>query len=243
MIGIRLENVTKRFGETAALDSLSLDIAPGEFVVVVGPSGCGKTTMLRCIAGLEELDGGDLYIDGIWANEIRVGHRPVQMIFQSLALWPHMRVMEEGRYSNLTLGLRVRNWTVDQIRERVNSVSRRVGLERSLHGRLPQQLSGGQQQRVALARALTTEPGVYLMDEPMSSLDPPTRVQMREEITRVHREVGATTLYVTHNMADAFAMADRVVMMNDGKVVQVGTVEQLRTHPANDWVTAFLNSS
>ena len=243
MIGICLTNVTKRYGQTAALDGLSLDIAPGEFIVVVGPSGCGKTTMLRCIAGLEEIDEGDLYIDEVWANEIRVGKRPVQMIFQSLALWPHMRVMEEGRYSNLSLGLRVRNWTEDQIRRRVNDVSRRVGIDRALHGRLPRELSGGQQQRVALARALTTEPGIYLMDEPMSNLDPPARVQMREEITRVHREIGATTLYVTHNMADAFAMADRVVMMDSGKVVQVDTVEQLRAHPANDWVSAFLNSS
>ncbi len=243
MGGLRLDRVSKWFGDTPALDNLSLEVAPGEFIVVVGPSGSGKTTMLRCIAGLEPLDSGDIYIDGVWANEIHVGKRNVQMIFQSLALWPHMSVMDEKSYTNLSLPLKVRNWTRDQIRDRISEVGRRVGLDPRLHPRRPQELSGGQQQRVALARALTTAPGTFLMDEPMAHLDPPTRVKLRLEIREIHAEVGATTIYVTHNMADAFAMADRVVMMNDGRIVQVGSVGQLREQPANQWVTDFLNSS
>jgi ABC-type sugar transport system ATPase subunit len=241
--GLRLDRASKWFGDTPALDSVSLEVAPGEFVVVVGPSGSGKTTMLRSIAGLERLDSGDIYLDGVLANEIPVGKRNVQMIFQSLALWPHMSVMDDKAYTNLSLPLKIRNWTVDQIRDRVSEVGRRVGLDQRLHARRPQELSGGQQQRVALARALTTMPGTYLMDEPMAHLDPPTRVKLRQEIRDIHVEVGATTIYVTHNMADAFAMADRVVMMSDGRIVQVGTVNQLREHPVNQWVTDFLNSS
>ena len=167
----------------------------------------------------------------------------MQIIFQSLALWPHMKVMEANKFSNLTLGLKVRNWTVDQIRSRISKVSKRVGLEDSLHSRLPQQLSGGQQQRVAIARALTTDPGIYLMDEPMSNLDPITRVNMRQEIKRIHKEVSATTLYVTHNINDAFAMADRIVMMDEGTVIQTGTREELKSNPLNEWVVDFLNSA
>ena len=243
MNGISLVNVTKSYNGILALRNLNLHVAPGEFIVVVGPSGSGKTTMLRCIAGLEEINSGDLFIGGVYSNNVKVGKRPVQIIFQSLALWPHMKVMEDRKFSNLTLGLKVRNWTVNQIRSRVSKVSERVGLDASLHNRLPQQLSGGQQQRVAIARALTTDPGIYLMDEPMSNLDPITRVNMRQEIKRIHKEVAATTLYVTHNINDAFAMADRVVMMNEGSVVQIGTVEELKTNPINEWVNDFLNSS
>ena len=240
---IALVNVSKFYGDVRALHHLNLDVESGEFVVVLGPSGSGKTTMLRCIAGLEEVDAGDLFIGGVYSNDVQLGKRPVQIIFQSLALWPHMRVMEEGKFSNLTLGLKVRNWTLSRIRSRVMKVSDKVGIDTSLYNRRPHQLSGGQQQRVAIARALTTEPGIYLMDEPMSNLDPITRVKMRQEIKRIHKEVGATTIYVTHNINDAIAMADRVVMMNDGTVVQAGTVEELKKSPVNEWVISFLNSS
>ena len=243
MNGISLVNVSKSYNGINALSNLNLQIASGEFIVIVGPSGSGKTTLLRCIAGLEDIDEGELFIGGVYSNDIKVGKRPVQIIFQSLALWPHMKVMEANKFSNLTLGLKVRNWTVDQIRSRISKVSKRVGLEDSLHSRLPQQLSGGQQQRVAIARALTTDPGIYLMDEPMSNLDPITRVNMRQEIKRIHKEVSATTLYVNHNINDAFAMADRIVMMDEGTVIQTGTREELQSNPLNEWVADFLNSA
>ena len=265
MTEIRLEQITKYFGKShkrvsadvlgdrtvsddgriVAVDHFSLTVHSGEFMVLVGPSGCGKTTLLRMITGLEDPDYGHIYLGGIWANEIPVGRRNVQLIFQSLALWPHMTVMDDqqDKWSNLSFALKVRRWTAEQIRARVSDVSRRVGLDRDLYARKPYQLSGGEGQRVALARAMTSDPKIYLMDEPLSSLDPPSRMKMRREIRRIHEEGGATTLYVTHNMSDAFAMADRIAMMRDGKLVQVGTLDELHADPADEFVTEFLMSS
>ena len=243
MVDVRLANVTKRYDGVSALDDFSLSVASGEFMVVVGPSGSGKTTMLRCIAGLDEPDSGDIFIGGRWANDIPIGKRDVQMIFQTLALWPHMRVLNEQKWSNVSFPLRVRGWAVEQVRERVGSVARRVGLNRWMYDRRPDELSGGERQRVALARALTAMPSVYLMDEPMSNMDPIARVRMREEIKTIHRDIGATTLYVTHNMADARAMADRVAMMDEGRIVQVGTIDELEHQPLSPWVTAFLRTA
>ncbi|MDA1215819.1 MAG: ABC transporter ATP-binding protein [Chloroflexi bacterium] len=243
MADIGLVRVTKHFGDVAAVDDLSLEIPSGEFLVVVGPSGCGKTTLLRLIAGLEEMDSGHIYLDGVWANETRVGKRNVQMIFQSLALWPHMKVLDPKHYSNVSLPLRVRQWTVDQINTRVKNVARRVGLGEDKFDRKPDELSGGERQRVALARAMTTAPGVFLMDEPLTSLDPPARVEMRKEILNLHKELGSTFVFVTHNMSDAFTMADRIAMMRDGRLVQVGTAEELWKNPADEFVREFLRSS
>jgi ABC-type sugar transport system ATPase subunit len=243
MAEVGLVRVTKQFGDVTAVNDLSLEIPSGEFLVIVGPSGCGKTTLLRLIAGLEMLDSGHIYLDGVWSNETGVGKRNVQMIFQSLALWPHMKVLDPRHYSNVTLPLRVRQWTVDQINTRVKNVARRVGLGEDKFERKPDELSGGERQRVAMARAMTTAPGVFLMDEPMASLDPPARVEMRKEILALHRELGSTFLYVTHNMSDAFAMADRIAMMRDGRIVQVGSAEELWKNPADEFVHEFLRSS
>jgi multiple sugar transport system ATP-binding protein len=240
---IRLDHVVKRFGKVLALDELTLHVTAGEMLVVVGPSGCGKTTMLRIIAGLETPDTGDVYIGSQWANELPPGKRNLQMIFQSLALWPHMKVLDERGDTNISYPLRVNKWSIEAIANRVREVTHRVGLDRSLFNRKPDDLSGGQRQRVALARALTTAPAIYLMDEPLTSLDPPARVKMREEIKRIHQELGATTLFVTHNMTDAFAMADRIAMMRDGKIVQIGTPQQLKDSPADNFVREFLESA
>ena len=242
MADVGIVRATKHFGSVTAVDDLSLDVPSGEFLVIVGPSGCGKTTLLRLIAGLETLDSGHVYLDGVWSNEIGVGKRNVQMIFQSLALWPHMKILDPKHYSNISLPLRVRQWTVDQISTRVMNVARRVGLGEDKFNRKPDELSGGERQRVALARAMTTAPGVFLMDEPLSSLDPPARVEMRNEILHLHRELRSTFLYVTHNMSDAVAMADRIALMRDGHIVQVGTSEELWNQPVDEFVREFLRS-
>lgn len=239
---VRVERLTKRFGTVLALDEFSLEVGSGEFLVLVGPSGCGKTTLLRLIAGLEQQDGGHIYLGGELVDHVPVGKRNVQMIFQSYALWPHLRVFHARAYSNLSLPLKVRGWSAERIAALVDDVARRVGLERQLFERRPDQLSAGQRQRVALARAMTTSPHVLLMDEPITNLDPPARVKVRQEIKALHRQLGATTLYVTHHLADALAMADRIALMRDGRLVQVGDWDYLRRHPADPFVRDFLLS-
>jgi multiple sugar transport system ATP-binding protein len=239
---LRLTGLSKNFGDVVAVENFTLWVDSREFLVLVGPSGCGKTTLLRLVAGLERQDSGHILIDGVLADDIPAGKRNVQMIFHNYALWPHMKVMDEKSYSNLSLPLKVRKWAVEQIGERVNEVTRRVGLERELFGRKPTQLSAGQQQRVALSRSMTTAPRVMLMDEPITNLDPPSRVKVRHEIKKLHREMETTTLYVTHNMSDAFVMADRIALMRDGTLVQVGTEQELRQHPRDDFVRDFLAS-
>lgn len=242
MIEVRLEAVNKRFGDVVAVSNVTLKVGKGEFLVLVGPSGCGKTTLLRLIAGLEDLDSGHIYLGDVWANEVPVGKRNVQMIFQSYALWPHLKVMDEKGYSNISFPLKVRKWVQERIVNRTDEITRRVGLGRELFSRRPNELSAGQQQRVALSRAITTSPQVFLMDEPMANLDPPSRVRVRQEIKQLHRELGTTTILVTHIMADAFAMGDRIALMRDGRLVQVGTAEELHQHPADEFVSDFLRS-
>ena len=244
MSSIRLVRVTKKFpeGSTPAVDELDLDVAPGEFVAIMGESGAGKTTVLRLIAGLEEEDAGDIFLNDQWMNDVGVGRRPVQMIFQSLALWPHMKVMDDRGYSNLSFPLKIRRWTPGQILDRVRGVTQRVGLREELFPRRPDELSGGERQRVALARAMVTESKIFLMDEPLSSLDPISRPKMRTEIRRVHDELHATTLYVTHNVSDATDMADRIAVMREGKVVQIATYKQLRDAPVEPYVSELLSA-
>ncbi len=239
---VRLVRLTKHFGQVTALDNLSLDVHSGEFMVIVGTSGSGKTTLLRVIAGLESQDSGHVYLGDTWANSVPVGKRNVQMIFQNYALWPHMQVYDPKKFTNISFPLKVREWATDRIATWVRGIVDRVGLEDQLFTRKPDQLSAGQRQRVALARAMTTSPQVFLMDEPITNLDPPSRMRVREEIKRLHNELGATTLYVTHNMADAFEMGDRIAMMHDGKVLQVGTREELQDSPVNDYVREFVHS-
>lgn len=245
MSGIRVLRLQFQYPktETRAVDIGDFLVEAGEFVAVMGESGSGKTTLLRLIAGLEQPDQGEIYIGGAYMNDVPVGRRPVQLIFQSLALWPHLRVMDERSYSNLSLPLKVRRWTEAQIAARVGSVSRRVGLKEELYPRKPDELSGGERQRVALARAMVTETKTFLMDEPLSSLDPISRPKMRAEVRRLHDELGATTLYVTHSIADARAMADRIAVIRDGRIIRTGTYEELTEASGDEYISLLLSSS
>ena len=237
-----LDRVTKRFGKVVAVDNLSLEIRHRESLVIVGPSGCGKTTTLRLISGLDVPDNGDIYIGGERVNDLDVSRRGVHMVFPSFALWPHMRVMDEKGFSNLSFPLKVRKWMGDRIKDRTLEVTQKVGIEEKLFKRKPDQLSEGQKQKVAIGRAIVVVPRVLLMDEPMSNIDPPSRLKVREEILRVHREVDTTTVYVTHNMADAMSMADRIAVMKDGRMVQVGTPREIYHQPVDGFVSDFVRS-
>jgi multiple sugar transport system ATP-binding protein len=242
VVPLSLRRLTKRFGSVTAVDQANLDINGGEFLVIVGESGCGKTTTLRLIAGLEQPDGGTIFINGTPVNDVPVGQRGVQMIFQNFALWPHMKVFDEQRYSNLSLPLRVRKWSSDKITEFLRPLAWKIGIEESFFKRKPTELSGGQQQRVALGRAMVTSPRVMLMDEPLSNIDPPNRLKMRQEILAFHKENRLTTLYVTHNLADGIALADRIAVMHEGRFEQADTPEQLMRNPVNDYVADFFKA-
>ena len=242
MVPLSLRRLTKRFGSVTAVDQANLDVNGGEFLVIVGESGCGKTTTLRLIAGLEQPDGGTIFINGAPVNDVAVGQRGVQMIFQNFALWPHMKVFDEQRYSNLSLPLRVRKWSNDKITEFLRPLAWKIGIEESFFKRKPTELSGGQQQRVALGRAMVTSPRVMLMDEPLSNIDPPNRLKMRQEILAFHKENRLTTLYVTHNLADGIALADRIAVMHEGRFEQADTPEQLMRNPINEYVADFFKA-
>ena len=217
-----------------AVHDFNLDIEQGEFVVFVGPSGCGKSTTLRMIAGLEQISKGDFYINGKRANEMGPRDREVAMVFQSYALYPHMSV-----YDNLAFGLSLQGVDEDVIDAKVKDIARILGLTDYLE-RKPRALSGGQRQRVAVGRAIIRKVGIFLMDEPLSNLDAKQRVTMRSEITDIHRKVGATTIYVTHDQTEAMTMADRIVVMKDGYVQQIGTPYDLYFNPVNTFVAGFI---
>lgn len=242
MVALALRKITKRFGSVTAVDQANLDVEAGEFLVIVGESGCGKTTTLRLIAGLEKLDSGTIFINGVAVNDVPVGRRGVQMIFQNFALWPHMKVFDEQRYSNLSLPLRVRKWSNDKIAEFLRPLAWKIGIEESFFKRKPAELSGGEQQRVALGRAMATSPRILLMDEPLSNIDPPNRLKMRGEIMRFHKEHRLTTLYVTHNLADGIALADRIAVMHEGRFEQADTPENLMRQPATPYVADFFRA-
>jgi multiple sugar transport system ATP-binding protein len=242
VVSLSLRGLTKRFGSVVAVNEANLDVNSGEFLVVVGASGCGKTTMLRLIAGLEKPDTGAIFIGAVPVNDVAVGRRGVQMIFQNFALWPHMKVFDERVYTNLTLPLKVRKWSSDKIAEFLRPLARRLGIEESFFRRKPGELSGGEQQRVALGRAMATSPRILLMDEPLSNIDPPNRLKMRGEIKKFHEEHHLTTIYVTHNMPDGVALADRVAIMRNGRFEQVDTPEHLMRHPATDYVADFFRA-
>jgi len=242
MASLSLRGLTKSFGTVLAVDRAILDVRSGEFLVIVGESGCGKTTALRLISGLETPDSGTIFIGGVPVNDIPVGRRSVQMIFQSYALWPHMKVFDKRGYTNLSLPLKVRKWSSEKISEFLRPLAGKLGIEESFFQRKPSELSGGQQQRVALGRAMTTSPSILLMDEPLSNIDPPNRLKMRREILAFHREHRLTTLYVTHNLADGIALADRIAVMRRGRFEQVGTAENLMREPATDYVADFFKA-
>src|SRR3954449_6901504 len=236
MAGVRFERVGKRFGPVEAVRELSLEIADGEFMVLVGPSGSGKTTALRMLAGLESVSDGEVSIGGRVVNRVAPRERDIAMVFQDYALYPQMTV-----FDNLAFGLRRRKVQADEIKRRVGEAARVLDIEPLLE-RKPGQLSGGQAQRVALGRALVREPQVFLMDEPLSNLDAKLRTQTRGEIRRLQQEVGVTTVYVTHDQVEAMTMGDRIAVMNDGVLEQVGTPEELYERPANRFVAGFIGS-
>ena len=217
-----------------AVHNFNLEIEQGEFIIFVGPSGCGKSTTLRMIAGLEDISKGEFYIDGKYANEMRPRERGVAMVFQSYALYPHLSV-----YDNLAFGLSLQGIDDDIIDERVKATAKILGLTDYLD-RKPRALSGGQRQRVAVGRAIIRKVGIFLMDEPLSNLDAKQRVTMRSEITDIHKKVGSTTIYVTHDQTEAMTMADRIVVMKDGYIQQVGTPFDLYFQPVNQFVAGFI---
>ena len=236
MARIALRNVEKRYDATLVLHDCNLDIADHEFIVLVGPSGSGKTTLLRIIAGLEHVSAGELLFDDVRVNDVDVGDRDVAMVFQNYGLYPHMSV-----YDNMAFGLRRRKLPVADIDERVRRTARLLGVE-PLLARRPRQLSGGQRQRVALGRAIVRDPAVFLLDEPLSNLDAHLRVQMRAEILKVHRAVDATAVYVTHDQVEALTMGDRIVVMNGGRIHQVGTPGELYDRPVDRFVASFIGT-
>ncbi len=234
MASLTIRNLTKTFGEGTVVDDVSIDIADGEFVVLVGPSGCGKSTTLRMIAGLEGIDSGSITIGGRPVNEFHPADRDVAMVFQSYALYPHMSV-----YDNISYGLRRRHLPKEEIAARVERVVAMLKLD-DLLKRRPAQLSGGQRQRVALGRAIVRQPAVFLMDEPLSNLDAKLRVEMRGELSRLHNELGVTTVYVTHDQVEAMTMGSRIVVMNNGRIEQIGEPLDVYHHPASLFVARFL---
>ncbi|WP_380058905.1 ABC transporter ATP-binding protein (plasmid) [Falsihalocynthiibacter sp. SS001] len=236
MSSVVLKNLKKSYGAFDVIKGVDLDIQPEEFVVFVGPSGCGKSTMLRMIAGLEEITGGELYIGDRLSNDIDASKRGIAMVFQSYALYPHMTVAE-----NMGFALKYAGVKKDAIKEQVNDAARILGLE-PLLDRRPKDLSGGQRQRVAIGRAIVRHPEVFLFDEPLSNLDAELRVQMRLEIARLHRELKTTIIYVTHDQVEAMTLADKIVVLRDGRIEQVGKPLELYDDPVNQFVAGFIGS-
>jgi len=236
MASLKLKNIVKQFGQTEVIHGISLEIEDGEFVVFVGPSGCGKTTLLRVIAGLEEMSEGEVWIGNRKVNNDDPASRGVAMVFQSYALYPHMNVEE-----NMGFGLRMAKRPKREIKERVARAAEILQLTPLLHRR-PKQLSGGQRQRVAIGRAIVREPEVFLFDEPLSNLDGELRVQMRVELSKLHSELQATMVYVTHDQLEAMTLADRIVLLNSGRIEQVGTPQDLYQRPANLFVAGFIGA-
>jgi len=238
-----LDRVTKRYGAVLAVAQVDLMTDDREFVAIVGPTGCGKTTLLRLIAGLEKIDEGYIYIHGRCVNPEKPSRRGVRMVFQDNALWPHMRVFDKHFYSNLSFSMKIRNRPPQEIGERVHTLSGRLGIARRLYRRKPNQLSEGQKQIVGIGRAITVKPKILLMDEPLSNIDPQHRLTLRKELKDYHIEIKATTIYVTHNLPEAFALADRIAMMREGKIIQIDTPSRIRNHPASQFVRDFIRCS
>ena len=236
MASVSFDKIEKNFGKVKVLHGISFDIADGEFVVLVGPSGCGKSTLLRMLAGLEEISGGDISIDGKVINDLDSKDRDIAMVFQSYALYPHMTVGE-----NMAFSLKLRKAEKALTEERVGKAAKILNLH-TLLDRYPRELSGGQRQRVAMGRAIVRDPKVFLFDEPLSNLDAKLRVAMRAEIKALHQRLKTTTVYVTHDQIEAMTMADRIVVMHDGIIEQIGTPLELFDRPGNLFVAQFIGS-
>ena len=236
MAGLKLTGLKKAYGDVQTLHGIDLEIADGEFMVFVGPSGCGKSTLLRSICGLEEISGGDLFIGKTRMNDVPPAKRGIAMVFQSYALYPHMSVAQ-----NMAFGLKLAGMSKVQIADAVQRAAQILRIEPLLE-RKPKDLSGGQRQRVAIGRAIVRKPDVFLFDEPLSNLDASLRVQMRIELANLHRELRSTMIYVTHDQVEAMTLADRIVVLNAGRIEQVGAPLELYHHPANLFVAGFLGS-
>ena len=237
MAEVVLKHIRKDYpGGVTAVEDFDLEIAHGEFIVLVGPSGCGKSTVLRMIAGLEEITQGELLIGGQPAGDLHPKDRDIAMVFQNYALWPHMTV-----YQNMAFGLQLRKCPRREIDEKIHRVAKALGIEPLLQRR-PEALSGGERQRVALGRAMMRDPAVFLLDEPLSNLDAKLRTTMRREITRLHRQLNTTFVYVTHDQTEAMTMADRIVVMNAGRILQVDTPQGLYDTPRNRFVAGFIGT-
>jgi multiple sugar transport system ATP-binding protein len=236
MAGVRFEGVRKTFGKVVAVDDVDLEVADGDFVVLLGPSGCGKTTLLRCLAGLEKVDSGRVLIGGRDATDLPPRRRRIAMVFQSYAVFPHLNV-----FKNIAFGLRMQKERKAVIRDRVQSAAKLLHIE-DLLDRYPSQISGGQRQRVAVARAIATKADVLLMDEPLSNLDALLRMEMRAELKALLQELGSTTIYVTHDQVEALSMGDRIAVMNAGRIVQLDGPLAVYDHPADTFVGGFVGS-
>jgi len=236
MASVSLANIVKYYGKLKTIDNVNLDIASREFIVLVGPSGCGKSTLLRMIAGLEEVSSGEIRIDNKDVTQVNAGARGISMVFQSYALYPHMTVRE-----NLAFGLKNIKTPKPEIASRIANAASILQLDNYLE-RLPQHLSGGQRQRVAIGRSIVSCASVFLFDEPLSNLDAALRIQMRQEIGKLHNNLGKTTIYVTHDQTEAMTLADRIVILNQGRIEQVGTPEEVYNQPANIFVAGFIGA-
>tara|TARA_Y100001933_G_scaffold7025_1_gene6332 strand:+ start:606 stop:1676 length:1071 start_codon:yes stop_codon:yes gene_type:complete len=236
MSSVEIKNLNKYFDTQKVLHDISFTIPDGEFVALVGPSGCGKSTILRLLAGLEEITSGEILIDNNVINEVESKNRDIAMVFQNYALYPHMNVAE-----NMGFSLRLLKKTKNEIFKKVSEVAEVLGISELLK-RYPKQLSGGQRQRVAMGRAIVRQPKVFLFDEPLSNLDAKLRVQMRSELKDLHKRLKTTTIYVTHDQIEAMTMADKVIVLNEGKIEQIGKPLQLYDHPVNKFVAGFIGS-
>lgn len=236
MASLTIRNVSKSYGDVPVVHGVSLDINDGEFVVFVGPSGCGKSTLLRMIAGLEDIAAGEISIGNQVVNQVAPSKRGVAMVFQTYALYPHMRV-----FNNMAFGLKQSKMPKDEIEARVNQAAKILHITEYLD-RIPRALSGGQRQRVAIGRAIVREPKVFLFDEPLSNLDAALRGQTRVEIARLHERLGSTMVYVTHDQVEAMNLADKIVVLRDGRIEQVGAPVDLYDHPDNMFVASFIGN-
>ena len=236
-VAIQIDNVTQAYGKNIVIQGLSAEIQPGEFFTLLGPSGCGKTTLLRMIIGFNSIEGGEIRVDGKVINQIPTNRRNMGMVFQNYAVFPHMSVRD-----NVTYGLKTRHVPKAERYKRADEILKLVKID-DYADRMPTQLSGGQQQRVALARAIVIQPEVLLMDEPLSNLDAKLRVEMRNVIKRIQRQVGITTVYVTHDQEEALAISDRIAVMHGGVIQQIGTPKHIYQRPANEFVSSFIGLS
>ncbi|MFT6750633.1 MAG: sn-glycerol 3-phosphate transport system ATP-binding protein [Candidatus Azotimanducaceae bacterium] len=236
MASVRIKNVAKSYGNTQVLIDINIDVKDGEFVVIVGPSGCGKSSLLRMVAGLEEITDGEISIGESVVNKVEPKDRDIAMVFQNYALYPHMSV-----FNNMAYGLKLRRQSKQDIKQRVESTAKMLQLE-NLLDRFPRELSGGQRQRVAMGRAIVREPAVFLFDEPLSNLDAKLRTQMRMEIRELQHRLNVTSLYVTHDQVEAMTLADRLVVLNEGTIEQIDTPQKIYEEPASAYVASFIGS-